>query len=93
MFALKTVLGRRFESRHKLQTMNRPNTGFMPIFRRFSCISNVLEYPYLHFKMQKNHTNAMKIVRIVTRKMPGSITKTDTKLKTIMNYAEGVFVA
>ena len=64
MFALKTVLGRRFESRHKLQTINRPNTGFMPIFRRFSYISNVFEDSYLHFKMQKkshkcheNHTD------------------------------------
>ena len=88
MFALKTVPGRRFESRHKLQTTNRLNNGFMPIFRRFSYIPSTVVIPYLDLKMQKNHT-------IFHRNHTDCHTKADlqwygidTKLKTIIMLKE-----
>ena len=39
-------------------------------------------------KCRKNHTNAMKITRIVTRKLPCSSTGINKKLKTIIMLKE-----
>ena len=88
MFALKTVLGRRFESRHKLQTINRPNTDLCRYSGGFLIFQMCLKFRICTSKCRKNHTNAMKITRIVTRKLPSRITEIDTKLKTIIMLKE-----